>query len=89
MSKHNVVWEVVKHPKEKTSDGVVVDAKYTHVCVSRITTTEAGEMGTDGVRPPSTVPTFMGRRQQRTRPSYIFSKDWSRLEKQIGKMIAK
>ena len=36
LSKQNVVWEVVKHLKEKTAEGVVVDAKYTHVCVSPI-----------------------------------------------------
>ncbi len=47
MSKQNVVWEVVKHLKEKTDDGVVVDVKYTHVCVSPITSTEAGEVGVD------------------------------------------
>jgi len=28
-SKPNVVWDLVKHLKEKTTDGVVVDAKYT------------------------------------------------------------
>ena len=47
MSKQNAVWEVVKHLKEKTADGVVVDAKYTHVCVSTITAAEAGEVGAD------------------------------------------
>jgi hypothetical protein len=47
MSKQNAVWEVVKHLKEKTADGVVVDAKYTHVCVSPITAAEAGEVGAD------------------------------------------
>ena len=40
----NTVWEVVKHLKEKTTDGVVVD---THVCVSPITSSEAGEVGAD------------------------------------------
>ena len=47
MSKQNAVWEVVKHLKEKTADGVVVDAKYTHVCVSPITAVEAGEVEAD------------------------------------------
>ena len=46
-SKPNEVWDVVKQLKEKTADGVVVDTKYTHVCVSSITTTEAGELGAD------------------------------------------
>jgi len=31
MGKANSVWEVVKHLKERTTDGVVVDAKYSHV----------------------------------------------------------
>ncbi len=47
MSKQNAVWEVVKHLKDKTGDGVVVDAKYTYVCVSVITSVESGEVGAD------------------------------------------
>ena len=46
-SKPNTVWDVVKHLREKTVDGVVVDTKYTHVCVSPITTSEAGDLGAD------------------------------------------
>ena len=46
-SEPNAVWDVVKHLKEKTADGVVVDTKYTHVCVSPITATEVGELGAD------------------------------------------
>ena len=47
MSKQNAVWEVVKHLKDKTADGVVVDVKYTDVCASPITVAEAGEVGAD------------------------------------------
>jgi hypothetical protein len=46
MVKTNAVWEVVKHLKEKTADGVVVDVKYTHVYLSPITAAEA-KQGTD------------------------------------------
>ncbi len=46
-SKTNAVWDVVKHLKEHTVDGVVEDTKYTHVCVSPITTTDAGDVGAD------------------------------------------
>ncbi len=45
-SKPNGVWDVVKHLKEKTVHGVVVDEKYTYVCVSSITAGEVGELGT-------------------------------------------
>ena len=94
MGKANAVWEVVKHLKERTTDGVVVDAKYSHVCISPINAAEAGEQGPDvdshgnslwfcnklfslskqktaigRVRPRSTVASFMGRHQQRARPS--------------------
>ena len=47
MGKANAVWEVVKHLKERTVDGEVVDAKYSHVCISPITAAEAGEQGPD------------------------------------------
>lgn len=47
MGKANAVWEVVKHLKERTTDGVVVDAKYSHVCISPINAAEAGEQGPD------------------------------------------
>jgi hypothetical protein len=46
MGKANVVWEVVKDLKERTADGVVVDAKYSDVCISPITVA-TGEQGPD------------------------------------------
>ena len=47
MVKANAVWEVVNHLKERTTDGVVVDAKYSDVCISPINAAEAGEQGPD------------------------------------------
>ena len=41
------MWNVVKHLKEHTAHSVVVDTKYTHVCVAPITASEAGELGAD------------------------------------------
>jgi len=46
-STNNAVWNVVKHLKEHTAHSVVVDTKYTHVCVAPITASEAGELGAD------------------------------------------
>jgi hypothetical protein len=46
-STNNAVWNVVKHLKENTAHSVVVDTKYTHVCVAPITASEAGELGAD------------------------------------------
>ena len=46
-STNNAVWNVVKHLKEHTAHSVVVDTKYTHVCVAPITASESGELGAD------------------------------------------
>ncbi len=46
-STNNAVWNVVKHLKDHTAHSVVVDTKYTHVCVAPITVSEAGDLGAD------------------------------------------